>query len=176
MSKLLKVNPRPQENSELISQLGAFMSAYNADNAFGIANKRWIPCILEGAAVFADVEVALTYRNASGNNILISFGIPLPLIKNGKNLVITDTKIGIDDADANDYIDRYRLLGWSDYGTIAALIDDNTDLDFAQEYIYGHANKTVGGIYERIILFFESVSTSGAALDISFVQVEYYYA
>ena len=104
------------------------------------------------------------------------FGVPLPHIIGSKNLVITQTKVGISVADATDYIDRYRLFAWSAHDIFTTLITDNTNYNSAQEVIYDHADKTIGGIYERILLYFDCITATLDELQISYVQVEYYYA
>lgn len=175
MSKLLKKDLLREDNSYQISQLGAFISAYNADQAFGIDNKRWLTLSSEGSNPAGVVEVGVTYRNNSNTNFSLTFGIPLPLIKNGKNLIITDTKIGLDDADASNYVDQYRLFRWTDFTSLAAVVTDGTNIDSVQEYTYGHADITLGGNGVRFLLLFECVVAGGQALDISEVQIEYYY-
>ena len=148
----------------------------DAANAFGIGNKRWITCNYEGGQ---NVQVASYFRNPGSSNMYLVFGFPLEVIKDGKNLVITDTRIGIKVSDANDYVDRFRLVGIIDHDSENTMIDINHDAVHGTGiglFTYGHANQTIGGNYERVLFTFNCSNTDAYDLGINFVQVEYYYA
>ena len=178
MSKLLKREKLKEDNSYHISQLGASsvsQATYDADNAFGIGNKRWKNCIFSGFGDFTHGYVTSFIGNTGADDMTLTFDVPLPMIVNGKNLVITDTKLGIRQADGTNYVTRLRLRGWSDHDSVATVVDDGTDRIIKGEYIYGHADQTMGGVYERAFLYLESICTDAGALLISYLQVEYYY-
>ena len=173
ISDLIKRNKALAEvNSQLVQQI---LSEVNAFLAIGIANKRFIPCILEGAFVMTDIKISNSYRNAGSGDAVFVFGVPLPVIINTKNLTITQIKIGLDDADATDYVDITRIFGWSDHTTVVTASTNNSDLNAIGEFIFDIADITVGGVYERINVQLNCVNATAQELDISYVQVEYYY-
>ena len=148
----------------------------------GVANAKWVQCVLEGVQTAAtDSRVYTTYRNATTNDYDMRFSIPLPMTLGSKNLKIKDIIVWLQDADANDFIDRVRLLGWSAHDTS----NDEYDLNPAAlnsiaewkmtEGGRGFTTKTLGGTYESAIVLLNNSITTAGDLDISGVFVEYYY-
>ncbi|MFX1380755.1 MAG: hypothetical protein ACFFA4_16860, partial [Promethearchaeota archaeon] len=81
--------------------------------------------------------------------------------------------------DAGDYLDRIRLIGWSAYDTNATIADfDHDTLNGTGTGEFTHdvsPDATVGGTYERVLIYLNVVATNAYDFDISYVQVEYYY-
>lgn len=141
--------------------------------AIGIANKKWMTCFFTGGQ---NEEIASFIRNESGENMFVVFGLPLPLTLNGKNLVITKTRIGLGRAEANNYITRFRIYGMPDFQTQILLIDDQTDVKTPQLKTYDHVDQTIGGAYKRVVFTFNFENNARDFSRIYFVQAEYYYA
>jgi hypothetical protein len=141
----------------------------------GIANKRWINCILEGAFVMTDVKIANSYRNAGAGDVTFPFGVPLPNLIGDKRLVITQIKIGVEQATVNDFITLLTLNAWSDHNTVVDAGNDGTNRTAAGEYTYNITDVLVGTVYERIEVHINCTNSVGGALRLSYVQVEYYY-
>ena len=175
-----------EENSALIHNLLDYINTlktnYNVAMRIGAANKKWICLILEQARYAEDLEINQAYmnRNAQDNNLW--FGLPLPyttvdLDGNAKNLYITQTKVGIEDAAEGDELDRVRWFGWTDFETDTDFLDTGAGLDedTASEYTWDHADTQIGGVYERIVCMLKYIATNAGGLDLSYVKVEYYY-
>lgn len=201
MSKLLRKQKDmlPEENSFHISQMkasidsliathtgvatahhaaGVSQATYDADNAFGAANKRWKNCIFAGDATsFAAVTVFQAVRNVGATNINPTYEIPLPVVINGKNLVITQIKLGLIDADGNNFVDVLYLqaVNNADPPVASNLITDGTNRIAAGIYTYDIADQTIGGSYEKTMVYMNCINATQNLLDIGYVQVEYYY-
>ncbi|GAG86409.1 unnamed protein product, partial [marine sediment metagenome] len=147
-----------------------------AINAIGIANKRWINCVFEGNNPIGKTHVDIYISPMGNGSNYFQWIVPLLMVIDGKNLIITKTKIGLKDADANNRVEQLRLIGWNDHDSYTVEITDNTDLTSIQEKIYDHADITCGGVYEKMQTNFHSITNADYGLDISYVQVEYYYA
>ena len=180
----VKRNKRLAEtNSQLVQQILTTLSGkyysqsdINAFFAIGSANKQWMVCIFEGGAVATDQQIGFGYDNINANDATFVFGIPLLIIMGTKNLIITQIKVGLAIADANDFLSRMRMLGWSDHDTFATIDDSNSDFNTPQEITYNITDRTIGGVYERIAILLNYSNAGGlAASRVSYVQVEYYY-
>lgn len=162
------------KSSNLDFHMNLFFSNSKEDNE----GPRWIICLLEGASTFADIGVLDSYSHKNANNPVFMFGIPKEYInEKGKNLILTRLKIGVWDADANNYIDSIRIVGWTDYQTYSYLATYNTNIITPSEVIWDFSDIIVGGNYERIAIRIETYVTAGigGALDISYIQMEFHY-
>ena len=128
------------------------------------------------------MRVTPHYTNLGTTNYSMVFGIPLPTqIELGgvtKNLILTQSRVGIVDADANDKMTNVRYYGWTTAdppALSAALVNDATARTAPGTYTYNHADVTVGGVYRRIVLYCVIDCTSAAEFDIGYADVEYYY-
>ena len=155
-----------ENQSDLHTNLG--------DLGIGSANKRWKNCVLEGSSVPGVVNVSDAYRNIGAADMYLEFGIPLDYIIGIRNLVITRFKIGIAGANATNKVTRIRMYGWSDHDSGAVLVTDDTDRTIG-EHITDHADETIGGNQERVVLLVDTLCADAEVLVISYVQVEYYY-
>jgi hypothetical protein len=140
--------------------------------AVGASNKRWAVCSYDGGK---DVYTGGQHSNTGSSNMILAFTAPLPLILNGKNLVITRTKIGIGDADADDYLNAIYIYGFSDHTTLVNLATDNTSRTAAAEITWDHADLTIGGSYEKAYWYLICNNTGSYQLDINYIKMEYYY-
>ena len=105
----------------------------------------------------------------------LNYGFPLPLIVNGKNLYITQTKFGIKDADGSSFIDNRRWYGMTDHDSQSNFLGNADNLTAIGEYDWDHADTQIGGVYEHIGVFIDCVCAGATDLEISYIQVEYYY-
>ena len=189
MSKLIDKDEGilSQRNSFHISQFKTNINAliavqtaiYEADMAIGVANKRWITLTFEGGSPWTSVNVAAFYHNTGAVDYIMVFGVPLPYIINGKNLVITDTRVTIGDSDSSDYLDRSRMFGMSGTATQTTLVDIDHNTVHGTgvgTFTYGHANQTIGGTYKRVLYYLNVFSTTANEFDFTTIEVEYYYA
>ena len=169
------------DNSALIHQVNAGLykkSEIDALFGIGVGNKKWVNLLAEGAFYPASFAVQDSYRNLDGQDNQWWFGFPEPYTIGGTHqLVITQTKIGIQLGDANDYITNTRWYGWTDHDTSNNFLGDADDKGAggAEEDTWDHADTTIGGVYERIVLLLQTVNTGALDLRVSYVQVEYYY-
>ncbi|KKM58501.1 hypothetical protein LCGC14_1549290, partial [marine sediment metagenome] len=159
-----------------INDGGTNTENYYAEHAIGIANKRWITLQLEGVNDFATINVATNYSNVSAVNYIMIFGVDLPLVSDGKNLVVTNTRITIGDADGSNYLDRVRFFGLSGTTGLTTLLDNPTNRTAAGVYTYGHADFTVGGTYRRGIYYLNIFVTNTNNFNMQALEMEYYYA
>lgn len=184
MSKLLRKQKEmlPEENSEQISQIAATVATGVSEAdlfaylAIGSANKRWINGQLEGQfpAPYQSYTTG-TWVNTGATDYRLVFGVPLPFIINGKNLYLTNVKVGIHDADGANYLDRVFMNGATDHDTQSApFLDDGTNRIAAAEHIYV-INELIGGVYEKVSIQLFVFATNAGNFDLSYCQFEYYY-
>ena len=155
---------------------------FDAINAIGIGNKRWVTLNLEGhSATSYAMRNNPHYSNIGAADYAMIFGLNIPyVISDGVdtyNLVITQTRFGILDADNDDYLDYIR---W--YGNAGAppemsdlIVNDATQWKAAGTYTINHADITIGGVYNRIAMYNWVHSSTANQFDFTFIEVEYYY-
>jgi hypothetical protein len=150
--------------------------------AIGIANKRWQTFNIRGngnqSTRTLGTETTITNFNGTDTTFTLPVTLPYEIVYNGTtyNLTITDTRIGLQDADGGDYINRIRWIGWSDHDSSTTEIDDLNNKTTVATHTYGHADFTVGGVYKWIGLSIATVLTNAGDFNMSFAQFEYYYA
>ena len=149
--------------------------AVAAANAFGIGNKRTINLQVKGSQADQYVNYGLGIRNVNATDIGFAMEISLPFIKDGKNLIITRTFVGIAAANGTNFITRMRWQVWNDYNSQSTLLDNTTDYNSAQLVTWDHTDITVGN-YDNTVIFIQGTVANALALNISFVKIEYYYA
>lgn len=158
---------------------GISQATFDAVNAFGIDNKRWKTCTLEGANPWDSINVSVFYTNTGAINYKMIFSLPVPMIIHGKNLVITRLRTSIQDSDNDDYLDRIRAFGMSNAGTQTTLLD--IDHNMVHGWVTGtftdnHADVLIGGVYRRLVYYLEVNSNTLGHFDMTALEVEYYYA
>ena len=172
------------DNSALIHQVNAGLyskAEIEALLGIGIANKNWFNVMNEGGFTNDFYENVSTWRNSGADNMHIVFGGPIPLtLANGAyNIVLTRIKLGTFDSDANDFVDRVRIFAMPDHDTVDTIVDLNWDVLYGtaiQEATNDFADQTIGGAYERFAVRIDATNTVGKELDVTYIQLEYYYA
>ena len=154
---------------------GVSTATVEAYLGIGIANKRWVTLTADGEGFPGDSSFVTNYANVGADDSKFSFTLSLPYVIGAKNLVVTQYRYGISAADANDYVTRTRMFGWSDFETSATLHTNATDKKTEALITENMADTTIGGVYERVMVYIETVSTDAAQIALSFCQVEYYY-
>ena len=180
INDLIKRNKALAEvNSQLIQQITSgyySQSAVNAFHAIGIANKRWEPCIREGASITDGDQVDVYYKAITAGIWNMVFGIPLPFIIGSKNLVITRIMVGIRNADGNDFVTNMRLSKWTAHATDATVAVDGTNFTTPQEVIYDITDVVTDSSFKRLVIKLGLNVTTTDQINISYVNIEYYYA
>lgn len=162
--------------AEPVGGAGVSQADFDAVNAIGIGNKRWKKAVYAGAGTGGNVNVAGAFHNVGSTDYAMVFDVMLPFVINGKNLVITDTRVIIGDADADDYLNRLRIFGYSGSVSQTTLVDDGTNRTTNGVFTYGHADQTIGGSYFRAQFYLEVFSTTANQFDFYAIEFEYYYA
>ncbi len=173
----------PMENSELIQQNAGNVGTNTTDIAdivaalgIGIGNKRWVTCTHRGSDNPSRETIgATTFKDAGASDYRSSFHIPIPLVIGAYNLVATQIRFAIQDADANDYLDHFNLVGAEDEAAANTIEGDATNRTAAGIYTTDIADVTIGGVFESIHIYYDVVATTAGQFDISWVQLEYYY-
>ena len=122
------------------------------------------------------MEVINEIYNLSNANMFNVFSIPFAYVIGGKNLTITQTKIGVSDADIDDFVNNITWYGTVDHTTPGVIVTDGTIRTAPGTYTYNHADITVGGTYEKVVLVIDWSNTDATDAGMSWVQIEYYYA
>ncbi len=118
------------------------------------------------------------YRNTGAADPSSCFEPPIPYIINGRNLVITQIRYGIGDSDASNYINTIVWFGQSAFNnedTLATLDHNGVNGTGVGAFSWDHADITLGGNYFKGYLFVACICANAAALDIEYIQMEYYY-
>ena len=80
-------------------------------------------------------------------------------------------------SEANDYVNRVRIMALV-FNGVTTLVDDNgLGLNSQQLWTSGNANfpVTIGGTYNRVIVRVDCVNDGAQELDVSQVEVQFYY-
>jgi hypothetical protein len=142
---------------------------------YGSANAAWVPCQYVGATVPTDFYMQ-TYGlvAAAASTAWVWFDLPLPTTKGTLKLYCTGARIDLQDADANNYIDRMITRYRSDAG-VQNLSDNSTNRTAQGTFTDSFAAVDCSPgttCYVRLL-----VSTNGADnLKIASVEMQCYYA
>jgi len=177
----------PEENSELIRQDRASITVIEGDYltsdysddidgklAIGSANAKYINCIIAGGNLHSEYRLAFGVVNIGADDFQVQYIIPLPPVIGILKLYIESVRVGIQNADAGDYLDRVRLVQWTAYSTISVKLDDGTNRTTPEEYDYDFAAVDFSGSKTNIV-FLDCFATNAGDLNIAFVEVKYYY-
>jgi len=151
----------------------------NALFGIGSANKRWAPASYCGVTDFAAVISVIGWNNVGAADAGYAFDVGLPLIIGGThNMVITAWRIGAVALDGDDEITRIRCFGWTIanpplQGQIG--VTDNGDYNSPAQITYNIADTTIGGVYNRVMLYLEMNHATANQAIIVDVEFEYYY-
>jgi len=142
---------------------------------YGAANAAWVPCSYEGCyfASYAEIAGAGQVLNTGATDMTLFFLLPLPTVKGSLKLYISGTKFGLEDADADDYVNNVKIWGITDSATI--LDTDATNYDSA-----GVKTDTFTAVdcssYDHIKIEVECVNTNASDLDVHNIKLRCYYA
>lgn len=145
--------------------------------ACGSANKRWAPLLPAGelaATLDWNIKANKIDNQSTSGPIYFAWDLGLPLIVNGLHLYIDAVRIGVVDADANNYVD-VLVMYYLDKNGGALKLNDGTNRTSADEYTYtltAASTENYRGVRVQITAQIDTAN----ALDISTVEVEYYYA
>lgn len=147
-----------------------------AHGAINVKNRDTMACILEGSNdnAFHQLTTSATYSNVGADDFTLTFAIPLPVTKGTKSLYIDAIIIGVEDADAGDYIDNAYLKKWTAYGTSSTEQTDATNRTSAAEVEFSFTAEDLSDA-KRVVVQVDVVATDANDLDISYVLVQYYY-
>ena len=143
---------------------------------FGSANAAWVPCLLFGGAPRADWET--TYDNflynIGANALDISYTLPLPTTKGSLKLYVAGTRVGLKDADVDDFVTTVYVYG-NTGTTITSLNAEANDLKTidVHEDTFGAVDASS---YEQVFVWIKTVQAGAAQLDINSVLLKCYYA
>jgi hypothetical protein len=97
-----------------------------------------------------------------------------PTNKGGLKFYCTGVRVGVQDADATDYVNTMTLYGMNHTGR-TQIQQDGTNLTSQQSKSYSWAAEDVSG-YEAILIDLHVIITTSAELKLSSVEVLGYYA
>jgi hypothetical protein len=149
--------------------------------AIGSANKRWIMC-----SFTADGNVPIwdqwrgginlgAIENRTTTNTRARGYVPLAtVLSTGHNLVITQVRFGLPDADGSNYVSVLKLLGINSNSS-TALVTDSSTWTTVSEHTVDIADQTVNA-YRGILVDLECVVATASALEVMHIDVEYYYS
>ncbi len=122
-----------------------------------------------------------TMYNASDQDCFGFFYLDaLPLVRGGLDLWIKGIRLGVFDADGNNYITRTRVFG-IDYNSITSKYEETADLDTPAEYYSGDGTMAAmtpfscSG-FRQILVIIDVFATTEALFDIVGIELECYYA
>lgn len=171
-------NPDYSDTSHTHSSIYITEAEVNTLLAIGSANKQWVTCVLGGMNFTEYSRNWDAIRNRGADDMDIVFDIPLPYtLPGGHNLVLTQFRIGITDADIDDYVDRIRIYSYTLANPPVGATLYTSDINRVTPGVYtsNHADKTVGGNYSKINYLVDCVNTNALELDVASFEVEYYY-
>ena len=155
----------------------------DAQNMIGEANADWVtmtPWAFEGDTNLWRAGGYVT--NISGvSDGTISFYLPIPFTKNGRSLTITKWRFSLFDADANNEVNRVRVIAGDNAGNNVTIYDDNSDAEAAGDYEDGVGNydalddTDVSG-QKHVKIAFGCGVNAAYALDIAIVEMKCYYS
>jgi len=144
---------------------------------FGNANKAWVPCIFELTNVVGKVTSSgWTIRNVDDTDVMLQFRLPIPTNKNGLKLYVDAIRVGIQDADAGDYLTQVRVRGV----VFDASVDIHNDPDnytAQQEYSELLSDGLEDcSVYTNVIVNVYLFCTNASDIDIVYANLRCYYA
>lgn len=134
------------------------------------------------------MEITLPYEGGEAGNYFsnvpalqpdsngyINYGIPLPLTIGDKSLYISGCIIGLEDADASNYIYYRSIIGFTDHDSKSVIASNNTSLETVNEHDWQITPTDVSS-YKSIKYFAQVVVGTQGNLGITYVKLKYYYA
>ena len=142
---------------------------------FGSANAAWVPCMFRGGLNYLETGMTAGYvTDDAVAHMRLCFDFPKPTTKGGLKLYVAGTRIGLGDADANDYVDNTYVFGMD--GTSQTQLDrDTTDKNSAQVWEDTFTAVDVSG-YEMVSIVLTCSNNDASALDVYSALLKCYYA
>jgi hypothetical protein len=142
----------------------------------GSANAAWVPCVYEAVTIAGQiyVESTRTALTMGAVDVNLRYLLPLPTTKGTLKLYVSDIKLILSDADANDYVTAIATFGVTDAATTLIYMD-TTDRTAAGTYTSATGDTDVSS-YSQVIVRVNCECTTGTDLDIGGVLVACYYA
>ena len=142
---------------------------------YGSAHAAYVPCAYEDAYPVGKAQhVAVEIRNTDNTDVMMTFSCPLPTVKGSLKLYLTNLRVSLQDADANNLLDYAIVYGVSTSATTALKTDD-TDRIAAGEYISAISPAVDASSYNSITVKLYAVVDTGAAFGLTGVEIEGYY-
>jgi len=170
---------RYRTSTEIRTDIGAAkasdVSTIEAFLMFGSANSTWYNCVFIGDNTGTAGTYSIKITNKQTGSAHWAFALPLPTSRGGKSLYIKGIKICIADADGNNYMYWVRLIGVT---TSHTTLYEN---DAIEHYTTtGVKTFTFSAIncssYRKVGVVFGVSTNTVSAFDVSYVQVDCYYA
>ena len=170
------------DSSDLETDLGITVAKLLDLEMYGSANATWVPCIYENYVGQRPDGGSAAYRNVDGTDCSWVFRLPLPTLKGSLKLYVNGISVGVNDADADDYVDLTRAFGVNYSGSIITqLYSDTTNLTSQDLWksddelsAWGAASDCSG--YESVTVILTLITTTDYELDLSTISLKCYYA
>jgi hypothetical protein len=147
---------------------------------FGSANAAYVPLSYNGSNVAARYTNSLgVFLNTGASDLSLDFSLPLPCTKGTLKLYLKNLKYGVQDADADDFINTVYIYGHN--GNSSTQLDiDNTNTIAAADVTFAGAVMPASAIdvsgYQSVTVYIVCSNTDAYDLDIANVRMECYYA
>ena len=139
----------------------------------GSGNAAWVPCVLAGGSNFDDFRAIDFIENRGANDLYLRLMLPLPTNKGGKKLYVSGVRVGLVDADDDDYLNMIKVIGLK-YSTSDALYQNYGDWKSQQKVEYTFTGKNASG-YDQVAVTLHIVATSYRDVKISGILLKCYY-
>ncbi len=134
----------------------------------------WVPCVLEDVSIDTRLYMGGPYYTSpSDTDFQALFLLPLPTMKGSQRLHVSGLKLGLFDANPNDYVGRIMVYG-ANYNTYQNLLDDSTPRNAKGTYTYPITLTDVSG-HEKVVVRLFCVASAPKGLDISSVLIQCQY-
>jgi len=101
----------------------------------GVNNRAWVPCMYQTADAATSIrgyDMRVANWNATDN--WLYFYLPLPTSKGNLKLYVDAVRVGLRDADANDYVTHTGVRAIPSTGALGVIHSDDTDLNAPGEF------------------------------------------
>lgn len=140
----------------------------------GVANETWVPCIFE-AGYFPESwrTTGSQMQNIDDQNQFFHYALHLPCVKGSLKLYVSGIKIVLTDADANDFLNDWDVVGRKSDGN--TVIDNNIDdLTSPNTYTHEFTGVDCSGFTQLSAALYATLTDAGE-LEIESVSLQVYY-
>ena len=163
------------KSDDIVDLIKQANSIIPAALAIGSANKRYIACICDGGNLHTYYYVLIRFGNLGANDFNLIFTVPLPTTIGNLKLYIDRIRVGIADADADDYLNHLYLDIHTAYNTFSNKYNNATDRIIGGEYDYDPPTAIDCSTAKRVQIRLSIISTTAGQFALSYLQVRYYY-